>query len=232
MIKSKKGIVIEALMRIIIMIVLVVIVFNIGKRIANTFFGGDSNLKSFDNFFSEINSLDDGGKEVFLSMDEGTAVIGFSKNAKEFRCYGCEQVYNSKYSDKLLYYSIKKPSNEYCNGKTCVCLCLKGFRKSPYSGDESKINCESFSCKELKQDIYSKISLEEALKKKGMSIAVYPYWENGFFYVRSKNTETPLNGMFPPNDIMKTTLYIEKKKINDNVYLGACPLLPCIQEQK
>ena len=72
---------------------------------------------------------------------KGTAVIGFSKNAKEFRCYGCQQIYGAAFSEKLLYDSIDKPSNNECNGKSCICACLSGFALGSVSGSESKIIC-------------------------------------------------------------------------------------------
>lgn len=235
MIKNRKGLVVEALMRIIIAIVLIVIVFKIGKNVAEAVFGGSDALKSFENLANEINDLkDDEGKQALLSLDEGNAVIGFSKNSKEFRCYGCEQVYGLLSSPNLLFYSIKKLSNEQCNDKSCICMCLKNLKKEDYIGDESKVSCESFSCRSIKEDIYNKVSLENALKKKGIGTSgyKYPYWENGFYFVRRKNTDTPLNGMIPPNDIRKITLFIEKKNIGSTTYVAACPELPCIQEQK
>ena len=223
---NKKAMV-EALMRLIIAIVLVVIVLNIGKNIASAFFGGSDALQSFENLAKEINTFRDESKQTLLYMDEGTAVIGFSKNMKEFRCYGCPQTF----SPTPFYYSIQKPSNENCNDKPCVCICLKGFRSSPILGSESKINCDSFSCQALNEDIAPKISLEESLKKRNVQLASYPYWENGFFFVRRKDSETPLNGM-PPNDIRKITLWIEKKNVGNNNYVAVCPVSPCIPEQK
>ena len=222
---NKKAIVVEALMRIIIAVVLVVIVFNIGKKVALAIFGGGDALQSFENLAQEINSFRGiESKQTFLSMDEGTAVIGFSKNTKEFRCYGCPQAF----SPTPFYYSIQKPSNDNCNGKPCMCLCLKGLKSSPLSGSESKVTCDSFSCQTLTEDISPKISLESSLKKRNIQLENYPYWENGFFFVRRGNAETPLNGM-PSNDIRKITLFIEKKTAGNNVYVGACPTSPCIQ---
>ena len=217
-------------MRIIIMAVLVVIIFNIGKQVAEAFFGSSNSAQSVENIVAELSSLQNSERrQAFLTLDEGTAVIGFSKNAKEFRCYGCQQVYGTAFSEKLLYYSVDKPSNKECNGKSCICACLKGFTLGSVSGSESKINCKSFSCKTLNDDLPSKISLEDALKNRNIQIASYPYWENGFFFVRRGSAETPLNVMMPPNDISKITVSIEKKQINNNVFVAACPMAPCIQ---
>lgn len=229
MIKDKKGLALEALLRITIAVVLAYIaIFHIGKPAAEAAFGSNDASQSFDRFVNEINSLQEGpGKQSLVDIDEGTALIGFTKNGKEFRCYVCDQVY--AFSSNIPFYSIQKPANEQCNGKACVCLCLKGLSKSQYVGQESKINCQQFSCKSLNNDLYNKISLESALKKKGIQIATYPYWENGFFFVRRKNTDTPLNGMIPPNDDRKISLFIEKKSIGTESYVAACPSLPCIQ---
>src|SRR3989338_1727707 len=225
--KNKKAIIVEALMRIIIMIILIVLVVNIIYKVGRQIgiFGGGVGQESFENLVNEINLLSEAeSKQAILYMDEGTAVIGFSKNTKEFRCYGCPQAFLSN----AILYSIQKPSNNDCQDKPCICLCLYGLISSPLSGSESKINCERFSCRTLKQDIVPKISLEGALKKRNVQLASYPYWENGFLFVRIKDPETPSNGM-PPNSIGRTTLFIEKKKINQENYVGACPLFPCIQ---
>ena len=231
MIKDKKGFALEALLRTTIAVVLAYIaIFHIGKPAAEAAFGSNDASQSFDRFVNEINSLQEGpGKQSLVALDEGTAVIGFSKNTKEFKCHVCQTVYGQAYSE-LYYYSINKPSNPECSDKACACLCVKGLTIDQSSGTERKINCGQFSCRTLNKDIdiVAKISLEDALKKRGVSIATFPYWENGFFFVRRKNPSTPLNGM-PPNDARDITLFIEKKRLNQELYVGVCPSLPCIQ---
>lgn len=223
MIEHKKGIIVEVLMRVIVAAVVLWAVFNIGKDVAEAFFGGNAATQSFENFVDEINNMDLQSKQTIIYLDPGTAIIGFGRNKQEFRCYGCDQ---EKYSESLVHYSVKKPSNEQCNDKSCVCICMNGLSKSLYSGDESVISCKLFSCKTLKNDIPMKISLEKALRDKGMSRGVYPYWDNGFFFVRVKDME---NGMIQKDDAGKVTLFIEKKQISNDIFAAACPSLPCIQ---
>lgn len=235
MIKNKKGIIVDALIRIIIAILVVLAVFNIVKRVAEAFFGGNEALQSFENLIDKMNSLEnDEGKQIIVSMDEGNAIVGFSKSIKEFRCYGCLQTNSKYFSANLLYYSIEKPSNSACNNNPCACVCLKGLSADSNSGyilnaNFVNVNCERFSCKTLKDDVPTKISLETALKKKNILLADYPYWENGFFFVRSKDVSNGINLL---EDIKKVIVYIEKRTINQNNYVAACPELPCVQHQK
>jgi len=232
MIRNRKGLIIEALMRIIIMVVLVVIVFNIGKKVAEAAFGGNDALQSLENLVNDMNSLEEGrSTQAILSMDEGEAIIGFSKNANEFKCYGCQQATITGYTSSILYSSITKPSNKECSNSACICACFKSTLNKEPSGN-FKINCESISCKSLKFDLPKKISLEMASKSQNRNILTYPYWENGFFFVRSNvGKSTPLNGM-PYNFDRKITSYIEKKLVNNEILVAACPLAPCVQEQK
>ena len=172
-------------MRIIIMIILVVIVVNIIYKVGRQIgiFGGGIGQESFENLVNEINSLSEAeSKQAILYMDEGTAVIGFSQNTKEFKCYGCPQAF----SPTPFYYSIQKPSNNECRDSPCMCLCVADLISGPLSGSESKINCRLYSCRALKENIAPRISLETALKKRNVQLANYPYWENGFFFVRRK----------------------------------------------
>src|SRR3989338_10110793 len=125
MIRNRKGLIIEALMRIIIMVVLVVIVFNIGKKVAEAAFGGNDALQSLENLVNDMNSLEEGrSTQAILSMDEGEAIIGFSKNANEFKCYGCQQATITGYTSSILYSSITKPSNKECSNSACICACF------------------------------------------------------------------------------------------------------------
>ena len=234
---SKKGLIIEALIRTVIAVILVVVVLNIGKNAGEAagLWGTSQSMKSLGNLADKLNSPDlkDGdSRQEFITLDKGTALIGFSKNTKEFKCYGCQQVYGSAFSDKLLYYSIDKPSNRECAVNACICACSKDFALGAISDTQTKINCGSFSCRTLNDDLPSRISLEDALKNRNIQIASYPYWENGFFFARRGSAETPLNGMMPPNDAIKITVYIEKKQINNNAFVAACPMAPCIQQQK
>lgn len=233
---------VEILMRIGIALVLLFAAFKFGKSAASIIFDKSEATESFNKLADDINSLKLGTgedfviKPTFISLDRGTAFIGFSKNTREFRCYGC---INPKAFQREgeFYYSINKPSNEECNNKPCVCFCKKDFVRvsqsleNALSRNEVKISCGTFICRKLNEDIVNRISLEDSLRKRGQTLISYPYWENGFFFVRIKDDKTPLDGMVPPNEVRKLRIGIEKKKVNGQVYVTACPDLPCIQDK-
>ena len=66
-------------------------------------------------------------------------------------------------------------------------------------------------------------------RKKGIDLATYPYWENGFMFVRASNPEIPSNGMTSANTDRKQTVCIAKRKMGDIFYAGAYPA-PCLGE--
>ena len=219
---------IEALMRIIIAVILLFVAIKVGQKVINIFAGSDA-PKSLETFADEINNLQNGeSKSEFLILDPDMAVIGFGKNAAEFRCYGC--LSDREYSDKLLYYSMKKPSYSECIENACACVCLSDFSALPASqGEARELYCRKFYCRTINTDIAPRISLQGPLQKKGVSLATYPYWENGFMFVRAGSPETPSNGMTSPNTDRKQTVCIAKRGIGDIFYTGAYPA-PCLSE--
>lgn len=248
MISNKKAAaeMVEILMRIVIALVLLFAAFSIGKKVANLVFGGNNEaIDSFNQLTKDINSLqlgtneDYAGKQTFISLDSGSAIVGFSRNTQEFRCYGCEAALGSATSYSTveqgpIFYSITKPPNQECNDKPCACFCKKDFKKGELAGGKIEITCGSFVCSSLNTDIYSRISLEGALRNNNIQLATYPYWENGFFFNRRKlpNTNSNMisNGMTIPNDERKLLIGIEKKKVDGQTYAAACMDLPCIQD--
>ena len=242
MISNKKAAAetVEILVRIVIALVLLFAAFNIGKKVAGTIFGKSEAMNSFNKLADDLNSLELGTgedfvrKETFISLDRGTAVVGFSKTAQEFKCYGCINP-EAFQREGEFYYSINRPPNQECNNKPCICLCRKDFVRGTQSleniqSNVVEINCGTFICKSLNDDIINRVSLESSLRKRGQTLINYPYWENGFFFVRIKNDETPSDGMVPPNNVRKIKIGIEKKRVNDQVYVATCPDLPCIQD--
>jgi hypothetical protein len=151
-------------------------------------------------------------------------IIGFSEDAEEFRCYGCPE----GFSQDLLYFSRKKPNVEECLDKPCVCMCQKGLGTTALIDGKSTINCKTYSCKTLENDIYSTISLEPFLRNKKVGLVRYPYWENGFIFLRGGDLETPFNTLVPPSDLRRNKIYIEKKNVDGEVFVAACPFPPCI----
>lgn len=233
MIKQKKAIVVEALMRIIIMAFLIWVVFNIGKRAAEAAFGGSDALQSFEKFVDEINSLGDGGgKQTLLSLDKGTAVMGFSKD-KDYQCYGCGAAEKDKLAARF-----KHPLDSECKDSSCVCLCPKNSLKTTRRQTVLEMSCEKLKCKRLDFDIYQNVKLGDLIAKK---YGKYVYdmdssWQGGFFYARGDlgNIEFAIISGLPKVYAMerKQVIFIEKKKINQEIYVSACPASPCIQEEK
>lgn len=236
----------ETIARIILALILLFAAFSIGKKVAGVIFGKSETMDSFNQLTKDINSLQlDSNEELvrkptFISLDSGSAIVGFSRNTQEFRCYGCEAALGSSTSYRTveqgpIFYSIQKPSNQECNDKPCVCFCKKDFKKGELAGDKIEITCGSFVCGSLNTDIYSRISLEGALRNNGITLGAYPYWENGFFFNRRQlpNTNANMisNGMTIPNDERKLTISIEKKRVSNQVYVAACMGdLHCIQD--
>ena len=250
MISNKRGAgteTIEILLRVIVALVLLYYAFKFGKSAADIFLGKSEAIDSLNQLAKDMNALQlDGNrnfisKETFIYLDKGSAIVGFSKNAKEFRCYSCEES-NSEYQPDMILtniifysYSIDKPFNQECNDKPCICFCKKDFIKGELDGDQIKITCGSFVCSSLDTDIYIRIPLQEALKSNGINLALPPYWENGFFFNRAKLPKTypntMSNGMMFPNYESKLKIGIEKKKINNQIYVAACMKLPCLPEE-
>jgi hypothetical protein len=224
---SKKGIMIDSFARIIIMVLLVFVAFAFGKKIVGAFVGSDA-PQHLDTFAGELSSLKNHeSKEAFITLDSGMAVIGFSSGSDEFRCYGCFQGRDT-FSDKLLYYSMKKPPGSECSGKSCVCLCLDEFSAAEIDRGESRpLYCKKFYCQAMEQDIAMEIYLEGSIRQKGITMANYPYWENGFMFVRTNNADTPSNGMTPANNEGKQTVCIAKRNLEGKFYVGAYPA-PCL----
>lgn len=217
----------EEFVKIILTLILVFLVFKIGETIAYTF-GGSNAPKELENFLKEIEALPEGEtKESFIMLDPDMALIGFSKNADEFRCYGCFQD-RETFSERLLYYSRKKPIASECKEKACVCLCLEGFGSVDAVDGSKSLICKKTFCRTLTQDIAPKISLEGPIRLRKITMLNYPYWQNGVFFVRSSNAEFPSNGMNPSNRENKQLVCIGKKKLNNEVYVGAYPA-PCLE---
>ncbi len=217
----------EEFVKIILTLILVFLVFKIGEKIAYTF-GGSNAPRELENFIKELDELPEGEiKESFIMLDPDMALIGFSKNADEFRCYGCFQG-RETFSDQLLYYSRKKPIASECKDKTCICLCLEGFGSVDTKDGSKILTCKKFFCRTLKQDIASKISLEGPIRFRKITMFNYPYWQNGFFFVRSSNADFPSNGMNPSNQENKQLVCIGKKRLKDETYVGAYPA-PCLE---
>ena len=230
----KKGMAIEALMRIIIAVILLFIAIKVGQKVASIFSGSDA-PKSLETFTDDINNLGNGeSKQSFIILDPNMAVIGFSKNAVEFRCNGCIQE-TAEFKDGVRpsnpnldqYYSMKKPSYSECTNNACVCVCLSDFGVLPNShGDSRELYCRKFYCRTINTDVSPKIYLQIPLQKKKIVLPAYPYWENGFMFSRRSSSNIPSNGMDTANTERSQVVCITKTKIADIYYSQAYPA-PC-----
>jgi len=217
----------EEFVKIILTLILVFLVFKIGEKIAYTF-GGSNAPKELENFVKELDLLPEGEtKESFIMLDPDMALIGFSKTIDEFRCYGCFQD-RETYSTQLLYYFRKKPIVSECKDQACVCLCLEDFGSSNAESGNKALTCKKTFCRPLIYDISPRISLEGPTRFRKITMLNYPYWENGFFFVRSSNADFPSNGINPSNQENKQLVCIGKKRLNNEVYVGAYPA-PCLE---
>ncbi|MBI1934895.1 hypothetical protein HYS31_00495 [Candidatus Woesearchaeota archaeon] len=227
MIANKKAIVLEALGRIVIVAIIIYFFFDWGAKAANLVWGDDAK-DSFENLANKLNADDfkvNEGKPAFILLNDKTAVIGFSKNSKEFRCHNCGV------GTVETYLSVKKPSNEECDNKPCMCLCSSGLDSEPESDVGTNIKCKEFSCETLMNDITPKIELKDTLNKiykreLGYEYPPpYPYWENGFFFVRDTSLKI-LSGI-PKGKDRRITIAIEKENLGSVDYVAVCPELPC-----
>lgn len=230
MIKFKKGMIIEALMRTIIAVVLILIVLNIGKNVADAMFGGSNSLKSLENLANKLNSneLQEGfSREELISLDRGTALIGFSRGW-DYECYGCGR----KSSDQLES-RFKRPSDHECQNSACICLCLKGLPQNRGSEqDVLDITCSRLVCKKINENIVPKIDLGEKPYRaaNGRPLRHSISWQGGFLYARDAGLDGSISGLLR-NSQSTIQVIIEKKSVSGITFVGVCPSLPCIKEE-
>lgn len=225
MIKHRKGLVVEALMRIIIMAVLVFIVWKIGKTAYAAAFGEGNTLNEFDDFVGIINSAQfkaGEAKQELLTLDPGTAIIGFSKD-KDYKC-------QSRITIDKLESTFKRPLDAECKDSACICMCLKGLPTNMGSQQPLQITCEKLVCKKVKDDI---APIVEIGSQKG-TVYGYTYqqsslWEGGFLYVRDAGTADIAMSGLPKNDKRTIAIILEKQIVDGKTYIGVCPALPCVQ---
>jgi len=207
----------EALMRIIFTAIGVFFFVGACNAVAEVITGNDGAGSSLTDLVNELSNIN-GADTIFLSLNEDSAIIGFSKDAVSFVCQNC--FLGSVFTGPEFHYgslTVSKPDNPECIDKSCVCLCTEGLDSSDFN--EVELTCEQFRCQSLNRDIYSPIALGQ---KQGDS-----YWEHGFIFIRSDDIPDGLS-----IDRKKRSLGIESKKIRGTEYVAACPQLPCFTEQK
>lgn len=189
MLKNKKSLAPEALVRTIIAVAIVLlIVFPLADKLHSVFFGNIKKYdESFDKFVNEINAMGQGRETLQMAMKDTSAIIGFSKNAERFECFNC---YVGIQNRPTIIYD--KPKNSECAGKACICLCQEGFKLEEVTNGTFGVvtkygKCSQLVCKSVSLDIS-----ERAPVKLYPGIDVWfttlgggtEYWKNGFLYLR------------------------------------------------
>ncbi|MBI2541388.1 hypothetical protein HYV80_01640 [Candidatus Woesearchaeota archaeon] len=233
MIKSRKGVAlpVEFLVRVLFMIFLVIVVFNVGKEagkyIFAGFFGTDLE-KNFEEFADELNkpfTANAPSRQAFITLDSNTAIIGFSTSADSFRCFGC----GSESPDITSFFD--KPNSNECSGKSCVCLCPKPLQintgTKPY-----EMKCDKIKCIAINKDIAETVELKNYIDKIEKETQVeYRYlknakWTGGFLFERHSRGDFVSNGIPQPQG-RKFSVYVNKEGTGDNFFLSVCPGPDC-----
>lgn len=233
MIKRRKGVAlpVEFFVRVLLMIFLVIVVFNIGKEagkyIFSGFFGTDLE-KNFMEFADELNkpfTADVPSRQAFITLDSNTAIVGFSTSADSFRCFGC----GSESSDITSFFD--KPNANECSGKSCVCLCPKPLQidkgKKPY-----EMKCDKIKCIPINKDIAETVELKNYIDKiEKETQAEYRYlknakWTGGFLFERHSRGDFVSNGLPQPQG-RRFSVYVNKEGTGDKFFLSICPGIDC-----
>lgn len=230
---SKKGLGVETFLRFAVAIVALIFFFNIGKPVAEAFFG--SNLEQpFNELAKQINNINVPSKQVQITLEPNTAVIGFSLNANSFKCIGCG---SGSATDVTSYFT--KPHAKECESKACICLCKKSFKidksKSPY-----EMKCDRMQCISLNKNLVNAIELKqyvEELEKREpgeYSFLKNAKWVGGFLFERHSRGDFVSNALVQGQG-NKFVAYVKKENINNVEYLAICPSPQCttsVQEEK
>ncbi len=228
---NKKGLIIEALIRTVIAVILVVVVLNIGKNAGEAagLWGVSQSAKSFGNLADKLNfpDLKDGdSRQELISMDKGTAIIGFSKGY-DYECYGCGGDPKDKLTAKF-----HRPQNTECKDSSCLCLCLEGLPKIRGGQQILDITCGKLQCRKLDTHIVTKVELGELIEKKyGSGHSKFSSWQGGFLIARDTGeVDAAISGL-PKSQQNTITLTIEKRSVSGILFIGVCPGLPCIKAE-
>jgi len=196
MLKNKKSLILEALVRIIIAAVILFVIVIPACNIVGELFFYDVDTSSFEEFVDRINEMPSERIEQFafaLQLNKKSAIIGFDSSTNPFKCEGCGSGESYDNPDR----TIDKPDSQECIDKACVCLCDKSFEINQITGVGKCI--KDFLCKPLNE--YIDLVGNTILGKKNFFPWDYKYWRNGFLFTRDtdnanglgKNTEKDLN---------------------------------------
>jgi len=206
----------EALVRVIIAVLVIILLFPACAKIRDAFFNPDTKFqRSFENFVFEIDNLPPNRIETFsLLLKENSAIIGFSDQGDY------KYVSSDRGSSKIRTITeFQRPSTEACSGSSCICICFSGLEI-----EDGKIICEDdkLQCK--------RITHGEIFDNNPLLINPFTppqqgdfrYWKNGFLFGRGLDFK--YTGLTSRN-IESTTLQLEKRNLGQKSVLG-----PCISE--
>lgn len=130
--KSKKGIMVELLLRIIIAIIFLWGAIAIGKSLFRVTSQGEQSFNNLVNLIENVKT-EGGTLSMNLIMDQKTAIYGFSKNADEIiRPKRGETPSGKCENDKNCHSFVKRPPS--CDkGKVCICYCSKYEAKKVFT---------------------------------------------------------------------------------------------------
>ncbi len=230
---NKKGVAlpVEFLLRLLIVIFLVIVIFNIGKDVGRyvfqNFFGTglDEHFNEFVNELNKIGIINVPSRHVFMVLDQNTAIIGFSTSSERFSCFACGSGTGTDITS--FFY---KPDNQECKGKSCVCLCSNGLQMSDSSPYQMK--CDKMRCASLNKDLAESVELKGYIEKleKEQQVSYRDLknakWTGGFLFERNSKANFIPNGLPQPSS-SRFTVYVTKESTEDNAYLGVCPDVEC-----
>lgn len=234
--RKKATILFEAFARILLMVIAIWAVFNIGKMIARAAGVGASDIEEeFNRFVREINELKVGdAAQVFVTLDPNTAIIGFSKDAKSYKCFNCGT------QKKDISTFLKKPDNEQCNNKACICLC-----RSPLIIDKTvlitpyEMRCEKIKCQTLNEneDLAGTTELRKHFEEldrrepQKYTALMDARWESGFLLERHSRNDFVSNGL-PSPQLRRLTIFIQKEQRGNTIFTTVCPGFECESQTK
>ncbi|MBW3014937.1 hypothetical protein KY330_00785 [Candidatus Woesearchaeota archaeon] len=145
----------------------------------------------YESLVREMNSLQQGQrKSVRLTMDDGTALFGISKNADKVQMTSTT-LWGLVDSWKL---TFERPV-QCTKGSACVCLCKRDLGLKEFAAIRSyTIRCDpnALTCKPLSRDIYS--SNSEMLKNSDLGLDESdfgPYsFKGGFFFEKESGSSS------------------------------------------
>ena len=174
----------ELIVRILVMIALFVVLFIACNKIKATVFNSEKEyMESFENFVDGINEMKRPVETFSISIEEKSALVGFSKDSTKWECYNC-------YGDKVIF---ERPPYAEAS-KAYICLCRElGFDEE--NGVKS-VKCKKLTCEESNHDLVNKIIIKDGKQ-----------WNNGFLFA---NGISGINGLdkYEQNIL---TLYAEKQ---------------------